>query len=158
MVPTRAEIRVKLIAKAERVIAELLDWIDQTPRPNLTQIENAALKMRRHLSEQAAQVVIAEQEARRPVPGPLCPRCQRETHHKDTKAQTVESRVGPLRIARGYYYCEQCRQRPAARILQHVIGATVGGSLFGGDLHLILNVPIGFTQQAIDDDPGVGFV
>jgi uncharacterized protein with PIN domain len=107
---TRAEIRAKLLAEAEQAIDDLLDWTDQTPRPNLTQIENAVLKMRRQLSEQAAQAVLEAQDAQRPVPGPLCPTCQREMHYKDTKVQTVESRVGPLRIARGYYYCEQCQQ------------------------------------------------
>lgn len=111
MTPTRAELRAKLLAEAEQAIDELLDWTDHTPRPNLTQIENAVLKMRRHLSEQAAQVVIEAQEAQRPVPGPRCPTCQREMHYKDTKTQAVESRVGHLHIARGYYYCEQCRQR-----------------------------------------------
>jgi hypothetical protein len=110
MTPTRAEIRAKLLDEAEQAIDELLNWTDQTPRPNLTQIENAVLKMRRHLSEQAAQAVIEAQAAQRPVPGPLCPTCQREMHYKDTKAQRVESRVGHLRIARGYYYGETCRR------------------------------------------------
>ena len=54
MSPTRAEIRAKLLAEAERSIDELLDWTDQMPRPNLTQIENAVLKLRKHLGEQAA--------------------------------------------------------------------------------------------------------
>src|SRR5512147_927536 len=101
MSPTRAELRAQLLAEAERSIDELLDWTDQTPRPNLTQIENAVLKLRRHFSEQAAQAVIEAQDAHRPVPGPRCPTCQREMHYKDTKAQTVESRVGHLRLARG---------------------------------------------------------
>ena len=110
MTVTRAEIRAKLLAEAEQAIDELLDWTDQTPRPNLTQIENAVLKLRKQMGEQAAQAVLESQDAQHPVPGPLCPTCRQEMHYKDTKAQTVESRVGHLRIARGYYYCENCRQ------------------------------------------------
>jgi uncharacterized protein with PIN domain len=110
MSPTRGEIRAKLLAEAEQAIDDLLEWTDQTPRPNLTQIENAVLNLRRHFSEQAAQAVIEAQAAQHPVPGPVCPTCQREMHYKDTKAETVESRVGHLRITRGYYYCETCHQ------------------------------------------------
>ncbi len=111
MSPTRAEIRAKLLAEAEQAIDDLLDWTDQTPCPNLTQIENAVLKLRKQLGERAAQAVLEAQEAQRPVPGPLCPTCQREMHYKDTKAETVESRVGHLTMARGSYYCETCQQR-----------------------------------------------
>ena len=39
----------------------LLDWTDQTPRPNLTQIEKAVLKMRKQMGEQAAQAVMEAQ-------------------------------------------------------------------------------------------------
>ena len=110
MSPTRAELRAKLLAEAERSIDELLDWKDQTPRPNLTQIENAVLKLRKHLGEQAAQVVIKAQDTRQAVPGPVCQKCQREMHYKDQKAQMIESRVGQLQVSRGYYYCETCHQ------------------------------------------------
>src|SRR5512141_883066 len=98
MSATRAEIRAKLLAEAEQAIDELLDWTDQTPHPNLTQIERAVLKLRQQLSEQAAQAVLEAQDAQHPVPGPACPTCQREMHYKDTKTQTVESRVGHLTI------------------------------------------------------------
>jgi hypothetical protein len=44
------------------------------------------------------------------------------------------------------------------QIFQHVIGATIGCRLFGGNLRLVFDVPIGLAEQAVDDDPGVGFV
>ncbi len=106
---TRAGRKAELLAQAEQIIEELLDWTEETPEPNLTQIEDLVLKLRKRPGEQMAQAVIAAQEAQRPVPGPTCPSCGREMHYKDRKHNTVESRVGSLPLERGYYYCETCR-------------------------------------------------
>lgn len=105
----RAELKTELLAQAEVLIDELLDWTVDTPGPTLTQIEDVILKLRKRLSEQMALAVIQAQDAVRPVPGPRCPACEREMHYKDMKDNTVESRVGGLPLARGYYYCEHCQ-------------------------------------------------
>ncbi len=105
----RAEVKAELLHKAELLIDELLDWNDQTKAPDLTQIEEVVLKLRKQLGEQMALAVIETQDSRRPSPGPVCPTCQREMHYKDVKANTVDSRVGTLPLARGYYYCPTCR-------------------------------------------------
>jgi len=75
----------------------------------LTPIEDVILELRQRLSEQMATVVIADQEATRPVPGPLCPACQREMHYKQRKPDTVESRLGSLKLQRAYYDCRHCQ-------------------------------------------------
>jgi hypothetical protein len=49
--------------QAEQTIDELLDWTDETPAPNLTQIEDIILALRQRLSEQMAQEVIEAQAA-----------------------------------------------------------------------------------------------
>ena len=105
----RAELKADLTKLADEVIDELLDWTEDTPVPTLTQIEDIVLKLRQRLSERMAQAVIEAQEATRPVPGPVCPSCGREMHYKAMKHNTVESRVGHLPLARGYYYCQTCR-------------------------------------------------
>ncbi len=105
----RSEVKAELLTKAELLIDELLDWNDETKAPDLTQIEDIVLKLRKQLGEQMALAVIDEQETKRLSPGPNCPSCQREMHYKDVKANTVESRVGTLPLARGYYYCQTCR-------------------------------------------------
>jgi hypothetical protein len=105
----RSEVKAELLAKAELAIDQLLDWTDETKAPDLTQIEDIVLKLRKELGEQMALSVIDEQAAKRPSPGPQCPSCQREMHYKDVKANTVESRVGALPLERGYYYCQTCQ-------------------------------------------------
>ncbi len=105
----RTEVKAELLKKAEWLIDELLDWNEQTPAPDLTQIEDIVLKLRKQLGEQMALAVIEAQETKRPSLGPHCPTCQREMHYKDVKANTVDSRVGTLPLERGYYYCQTCR-------------------------------------------------
>jgi uncharacterized protein with PIN domain len=105
----RAEVKAELLKQAEVLIDELLEWNDQTQAPDLTQIEDVVLKLRKQLGEQMARAVIDAQDSQRPSPGPRCPTCQREMHYKAVKANTVESRVGSLSLQRGYYYCETCR-------------------------------------------------
>lgn len=108
MAQTREELKAKLMAQADLLLDELLDWTEQTGQPTLTQIEEVVLKLRKRLGEQMAQAVIQSQEAHRPIPGPVCPDCQREMHSKGQRSHTVESRVGGLTVERGYYYCETC--------------------------------------------------
>ena len=106
---SRADVKTELMSQAELLIDELLDWNDQTPQPNLTQIEEIVLTLRKQLGEQMALAVLDQQETKRPAPGPRCPDCGREMHYKDMKDNTVESRVGTLPVERGYYYCQTCR-------------------------------------------------
>ncbi|HKZ86338.1 MAG TPA: hypothetical protein VJ793_22125 [Anaerolineae bacterium] len=106
---TRAELRAELMGQAEILIDELLTWQEQTPQPSLTQIEDVILNLRKRMSEHMAVAVIEAQDTTRPLPGPRCATCQREMHYKDMKPHTVESRVGSLPLARGYYYCETCQ-------------------------------------------------
>ena len=106
---SRAELKAELMAEAELMIDELVDWTEQTSEPTLTQIEDVILKLRKRLSEQMAEAVIGAQEAVRPVPGPKCAQCGGEMQYKDMKGNTVESRVGALGLKRGYYYCKTCQ-------------------------------------------------
>ena len=105
----REQKKRELMAKAEVLIDELLDWDENVPAPTLTQIEEEVLRFRKRLGQQAAQVIVKHQEAVRPVSGPVCPTCHQEMHYKWTGEVTVESWLGPLRMARGYFYCDRCR-------------------------------------------------
>ena len=107
---TREERRATLEAKAKALIDELMQWSEDTDRPNLTQIEDEILKLRRAMSEAMLETVIEDQASQAPVPGPSCPQCGKEMQYKGGKARRVTSRVGEVKLERGYYYCSHCKE------------------------------------------------
>jgi hypothetical protein len=68
---TRDQLRTELLAAAEEVIDELLEWHERSEAPTLTEIEDAVLDLRKRLGERMERAVIADQEAVHPVPGVL---------------------------------------------------------------------------------------
>jgi uncharacterized protein with PIN domain len=103
--------RARLLAKAAQAIDEYLEWEEKHPKPDLMQIEEIALKLRKEFGQEIAQVAIENQEARTPAPGPRCPKCGKEMRYKGKKRSRVESRTGHLKVERGYYYCSECKER-----------------------------------------------
>jgi hypothetical protein len=109
MAMSRSQKKAKLQAAAEALIEELLNWDEQNEKPNLTQIEEIALQLRRRFGQEVALTLATGQVAQRPVEGPVCEQCGQPMRNKGKKTKTVESRVGGLEIERGYYYCSECQ-------------------------------------------------
>jgi hypothetical protein len=106
---THEQLKAELLAAAEEVIDELLEWHEGSEEPTLTEIEDVILELRKRMGERMEQAVIEEQEATHPVPGPACPTCGREMHYKGMKKLTVRGRTGDIELERAYYYCDRCR-------------------------------------------------
>jgi hypothetical protein len=105
---TRDQKKAKLEATASALIEELLDWDEQNQAPNLTEIEDAVLELRRRFGQEMALTMVAGQVARQPVEAPVCAECGKPMRDKGEKRKAVESRVGGLEVERGYYYCSDC--------------------------------------------------
>lgn len=105
----RAEQKAKLLEQAEEEIEKLLDWMEETERPDLSSIEDIVLRLRKRIGERMTEEVIENQESVRLVPGPACLGCKEEMHYKGMKGKTLTSLVGEVNINRGYYYCDSCR-------------------------------------------------
>ena len=106
---TRAEKEARLRKAADELIERLLEWEEENKAPNLTQIEDEVLMLRRRFGEELVAVVIAGQEAQQPTKNPKCEKCGVEMRYKGGKERTLESRVGELAIERGYFYCACCK-------------------------------------------------
>ena len=105
---TNAQKAEKIREAAEEAIARLMKWEEENSAPNLTQIEDEVLEVRRELGEAIVAVLVEGQEARQPVEAPRCEGCGEGMTYKGRKARTVESRAGEVVIERGYYYCAHC--------------------------------------------------
>ena len=110
MKKSKEEKRVRLRAKADKIIDEYLAWEEHHPQPDLKQIEDMALKLRKELGQEMAQMAVEEQRERTPAPGPKCKKCGKEMRYKGEKGTQVESRAGVLKVERGYYYCPDCKE------------------------------------------------
>ncbi len=107
---TRAEQKARLLAEAEKVIDQALDWTDMTERPNLTQIETIVLELRRQFGKALAENMVGAQATAEPVAAPLCPQCDQPMPPKGRKDKTVVSHVGDLELERTHYYCPTCER------------------------------------------------
>jgi uncharacterized protein with PIN domain len=110
MKTSQEKLKAKFMEEAEALFDQLMAWDDQTPEPNLTQIEDIVLELRQRLGEQMAQALIARQEKRQPEEKMSCPQCRGAVETKGQKENRVESRAGGLQTERSYYYCPRCRK------------------------------------------------
>ena len=106
---TRAQQEAKLKKAADALIERLLAWEEENRSPNLTQIEDKVLELRKGFGQELVAVMLAGQEAKQPVAKQKCEQCGAEVRYKGQKERSVESRVGGLTIERGYYYCACCQ-------------------------------------------------
>jgi len=106
---TRKQKKERLMAEAQSMIEEFLDWEEHTDKPNLTHIEDVVLRLRERLGQRMAEVAIEDQEASQPVDAPSCPTCGAPMRYKGQKETRVGSRVAELRLDRAHYYCARCQ-------------------------------------------------
>lgn len=107
---TAGEAKTEMKARAEAAMEQFWNWVEETPTPTLTQIEDAVLKFRQQIGQAMAEAAIQRQERVQPVPGPQCPKCGKEMQLKGAKNKTITSRVGAVELERNHYYCPHCRE------------------------------------------------
>lgn len=106
----REQLEAELKEEMSTLIEEYLNWHEETERPTLTDIEEEVLNLRERMTARLVEVVAEDQEAKQPAETPHCPECGEVMRNKGRKATRVESRVGEVRMQRGYYYCSHCQR------------------------------------------------
>ncbi len=106
---TRERMKAELMMEAEIAIDALLDQHECWEEPTLMEIEDVILDLRKQLSERMAEVVLQGQENVQPAEDSVCPSCGEEMTYKGRRGTTVESRVGVVRLERGYWHCDRCK-------------------------------------------------
>ena len=109
MKKNREELEAEFLAEAKVVFDELMVWDKNTKEPDLSQIEEIVLKLRKRLGENLAQAALERQEKRQPAEQVMCPKCGEKLRNKGLKENQLESMVGSIELERGYYYCEKCK-------------------------------------------------
>ena len=110
MKKSQEALKAEFMAEAEMLFEELMKWDDENPEPDLTQIEEVILELRKRFGERIAKAVVNRQEKRQPAEKMYCPKCEGELVAKGEKNNQVETRVGLMQIERGYFYCPKCKQ------------------------------------------------
>ena len=109
MKKTREQMKAELMMEAEMVIDALLDHHERWQEPTLMQIEDVILDLGKQLSERMTEVVLQGQENMQPAGDLVCPSCGEEMTYKGIRGTTVQSRVGVIRLRRGYWHCDRCK-------------------------------------------------
>lgn len=102
------QLKADLLSKYESRLEKLFEELDPNEDLHLTQIEEAALKIREELSQELTQALANTQRTPK-HPDASCPDCGSIMRPKGRKDKHVRSRSGELVIERPYYYCEDCQ-------------------------------------------------
>lgn len=104
---------------------QFLDYVEQHPDALLADWETQAQHLSADCFAPALQVAVEQRRTALEATAALPPSpCGHPRHYKGSTPRTLLTRVGPITIHRGYYYCDQCHQ--GTYPLDTILGLGVG--------------------------------
>lgn len=104
----KAEMKARLLAKAEAVIDEVLAARQPPSEAKLADIEQSALRVGQHLAQALTAELVAESGAA-VATWPDCPECGRRMRVKGKRQRVVVLETGEVTVERAYYHCAACQ-------------------------------------------------
>lgn len=104
----QAELKARLLTKAEAVIEEALATRKLASEATLADIEQSAWRVGQHLAE-AVTVELTAESAATVTEWPNCPECGRRMRVKGKRSRTVVLETGEVTVERAYYHCAACQ-------------------------------------------------
>ena len=106
-----------MIKRLEEVVRErvegFVEWKGEERAYTFEEIEEEALEIGRAVVREMMGVAVEEEDAKeerhRGRPEPNCEGCGRPMRYGGRRGRGIESKVGEVRIERGYYHCPSCK-------------------------------------------------
>lgn len=109
MEKTKKQVKEAVMRAVEEQVDELMEWLESTPAPNLSQIEEQVLRLREVVSKKTTEAVLEGEGARDPVAA-CCPQCGAAAMNKGLKKLGIESSCASVGVERSYWYCPSCKK------------------------------------------------
>jgi hypothetical protein len=106
---TRKQVKEAMMRAMEAEVDALMEWLDATPTPNLTEIEEQVIRLREVVSAKTTAAVLEGQVACDPLEA-HCPGCGGVAIPKGLKKLGIQSSCAALDVDRSYWYCPSCKK------------------------------------------------
>ena len=104
----KAKLKAQLLQEYSDQLDKMLTDLDKPERLHLTEIEDAALDIRKRVSQDVT-VALSHHESQSREVDACCPQCQQVARYKGKKKKWVKTRSGDVQVERSYWYCPTCR-------------------------------------------------
>ena len=109
MSASEAEMKARLMVKAEAAIDGLLATRTRSAEAKLVDIEQVVLTARQQIAQALTAELVRESAGAVTPAWPNCPKCGRRMQVKGKRQRTLVLETGEVTVARAYYHCAACK-------------------------------------------------
>ena len=102
------KLKAQLLQKYSAQLDQMLADLDKAECLHLTEIEDAALDIRKQVSQDVT-ASLSQHESESVEVDVKCSECAQVARYKGKKKKWIKTRSGEIEVERGYWYCPDCR-------------------------------------------------